>query len=112
MPPGPTGGTSVNPAILKSRSAAMADALRQGHEIEARKLKGRCSALLLELYDLRGVVEHLNVPTDLFSSGTDAERKERVNRRTRQADALARFAMVRILESDLLFETLKTDAIC
>lgn len=65
--------------------------------------------ILLELYDLRGAVEHLNVPTDLFSSGTDAERRERVNRRTRQADALARFAIVGILECDLMFETFKTD---
>jgi hypothetical protein len=65
--------------------------------------------VLLELYDLRGLVEHLNVPTDLFPSGTETERRERVNRGTRQADALARFAILRILESERMFEAFRTD---
>jgi len=67
--------------------------------------------VLLQLYDLRSHVEHLNVPTDALSpGGTEAQRREIVNRRTRQADALARFAFIRILESPELLEMFRTDA--
>jgi hypothetical protein len=82
-----------------------------GHRVQTFvRRSANASEVLLELYDLRGLVKHLNVPTDLFHSGTHAKRRERVNRRTRQADALARFAMRRIFEASPVFEMFRTDA--
>ncbi len=66
--------------------------------------------VLLQLYDLRSYVEHLNVPTDaLPPGGTEHQRRELVNRRTRQADTLARFTFLRILESSALLDAFRTD---
>jgi hypothetical protein len=60
------------------------------------------AALLREVFTLRNQVEHLHLPTDILA-GSREERFESVNRRTRQMDALARFAIVRVLETPDLF---------
>jgi len=66
--------------------------------------------VLLELYDLRSAVEHQNIPHDVLPGGTEAQRIALVSHRTRQADALARFSLLRVLEADVLFNTFRTDA--
>lgn len=63
---------------------------------------------LLQLFDLRSAVEHLHLAIDAVA-GSEPDRIALVNRRTRQADALARFALLRVLESEALFETFRTD---
>ena len=66
---------------------------------------------LLELYDLRSAVEHLGVPIEaLAAEGTEKQRLGVVDRRTRQADALARLAILRALESPVIFNYFRTDA--
>lgn len=66
---------------------------------------------LRELYDLRSHVEHLNVPTDaLPPGGTGDERRETVNRRTRQIDVLVRTVLLRVLETPGLLAEFRTDA--
>lgn len=47
---------------------------------------------------------------DALKTGTRAERRAKVNLRTRQADVLARFALGRVLGSDDLYEAFSTDA--
>lgn len=66
-------------------------------------------AVLAELYDVRSAVEHLNVPTEPVPGSTKAQQIVLVNQRTRQADALARFSILRILESARMFNTFRTD---
>jgi len=66
-------------------------------------------AALGEIFDIRSHVEHLHSPLDALS-GTDDERTALALRRTRQIDRLCRFALVRVLESDELFEQFRTDA--
>jgi hypothetical protein len=69
-------------------------------------------ATLMEIYRVRGAVEHLKSPTDavVVTAVTDEARRERINRLTRQADVLARFVVCRILEHDPLFTIFETDA--
>jgi hypothetical protein len=59
--------------------------------------------VLRELFDLRSQIEQLHLATGIIP-GSREERIERVNRRTRQADALARFAIGHVLETPDLFE--------
>jgi hypothetical protein len=66
--------------------------------------------VLLQLYDLRSAVEHLNVPHDVLPGTTEAQRIATANHRTRQADILARFSLIRVLESPIMFNTFRTDA--
>ena len=63
---------------------------------------------LLQLFDLRSAVEHLHLAIDVLP-GAEAERITIVNRRTRQVDALVRFALCRVLEVDALFDTFRTN---
>jgi len=67
-------------------------------------------SILVELYALRSAVEHLNVAMDVVPGQTEAERIDIVNHRTRQADSLARFAILRILESHVMFNNFRNDA--
>ncbi len=64
---------------------------------------------LNQVFDLRSRIEHIHDPLDLLQGDRDT-RIATANRRTRQVDALARFALMRVLEDDALFETFKTDA--
>jgi hypothetical protein len=52
----------------------------------------------------------LHVPHDLLPRGTAEERIAIVGHRTRQADALARSSLLRVLEDDALFSQFRTDA--
>jgi hypothetical protein len=94
----------VKPRIGGSRN----DFAHRGQTLAVNNAATR--EVLLQLYDLRSGVEHLNVPTDaLPPGGSEQERRELVNRRTRQADTLARFAFLRILESPALLDAFRTD---
>ena len=62
-----------------------------------------------DIYEIRNCVEHLNSPLDAVT-GTEEQRIERVNWRTRQADCLSRFALAHILESNDLLEIFMTDS--
>lgn len=68
---------------------------------------------LLAMYEIRGTVEHVNDLLDAIVAEASvdpvASRIERANRFMRQIDALARFAICRILESDDLFETFRLE---
>jgi hypothetical protein len=64
---------------------------------------------LNEIFDLRSRIEHVHDPLDVLARERDA-RIATANRRTRQVEALARFALGRVLEDDHLFETFRTDA--
>ena len=75
---------------------------------------------LIEMYTVRSAVEHVNAPHEAVNEAatpatqSDKERQaarlQRVDRLTRQADALARFALVRILNSETLFTLFSTEA--
>jgi hypothetical protein len=74
------------------------------------------SATLIEMYALRGAVEHVNslleailVPPDIPPDGAHDYRVTRMNRLTRQLDALVRFVLVRIFEHEELFELFRTE---
>jgi hypothetical protein len=73
---------------------------------------------LLEMYDLRGKVEHVNDLLDAIvlpktaSADPATHRRLRIagaNRFMRWVDALARFVVCRILDSDDLFETFRVE---
>jgi hypothetical protein len=66
--------------------------------------------VLLQLYDLRSAVEHMNVPHEVIPGDTVEERIALVSHRTRQADVLARFSLLRVLETGPLLEMFRTDA--
>ena len=66
-------------------------------------------AALLQIFDLRSRVEHMHPAIDALDGDRDT-RIATAHRRTRQADILARFVLSRILESDALFNTFKTEA--
>jgi hypothetical protein len=93
----------VNPRRLKNQS----DFAHRGQTMAIASAAAR--NVLLQLYDLRSAVEHLNHPTDALVGGTEAERITLVNQRTRQVDMLARFAFFRVLESSVLFNTFRSD---
>ncbi len=61
------------------------------------------AAILRDIFNLRSQVEHLHLPTEILI-GPAPDRIEHVNRRTRQADVLARFAITRVLETPDLFQ--------
>ena len=65
--------------------------------------------ILDEMYDLRSHVEHVHAAMDALATGSREERIATVNLRTRQADVLARVALGRVIESDVLYETFSTD---
>jgi hypothetical protein len=52
----------------------------------------------------------MNVPHEVLPGDTVEERIALVSHRTRQADALARFSLLRVLETDSLLQTFRTDA--
>ncbi len=54
-------------------------------------------------------VEHLHYPLSLIPGNTVKEKEDLLYRRVRQADALARFAVRHVLESEALTEAFKTD---
>ena len=64
---------------------------------------------LLQIFDLRSHVEHVHSVLDALG-GDEKVRIATANRRTRQVDVLARFALRRVLESDDLFNRFKTEA--
>jgi hypothetical protein len=64
---------------------------------------------LNQIFDLRRSIEHVHDPLDVLAGDRDAGIAT-ANRRTRQVDVLARFALGRVLEDDHLFETFRTDA--
>jgi hypothetical protein len=64
---------------------------------------------LLQIFDIRSQVEHMHSPLNALD-GTEEERIVLANRRTRQADMLARFAFSHLLESEQLLEVFRTDA--
>jgi hypothetical protein len=65
--------------------------------------KAGTPVLLRQIFDLRSQIEHLHLATEILT-GSRQERINIVSRRTRQADALARFAVSRALETPDLFE--------
>jgi hypothetical protein len=94
----------IKPSTGRSRN----DFAHRGQTIALNNAETR--EVLLQMYDLRSLVEHLNVPTDALPPGSTAEQQRRlVDRRTRQADLLARHVFVRILESPELLATFRTD---
>ena len=64
---------------------------------------------LAQIYDVRSQVEHLNHPLDPLPGEPKESRKALLFRRTRQADALARFAVRHVLESEVLTAAFRTD---
>jgi hypothetical protein len=64
---------------------------------------------LLQIFDLRSHVEHMHPVLDALV-GDDAMRIATANRRTRQVDVLARLALRRVLGSDALLNSFKTEA--
>jgi hypothetical protein len=64
---------------------------------------------LFALFIIRSYVEHLHDARDAVE-GTERERIETLNRRTRQADALSRYAIRRVLEQDHLYEMFATES--
>lgn len=64
---------------------------------------------LLQIFDLRSHVEHMHPVLDALP-GDNVTRIATANRRTRQADVLARSALRRVLGSGALVETFKTEA--
>jgi hypothetical protein len=95
----------IKPRIGQSRD----DFAHRGQTIALANVATR--DILLELYDLRSAVEHLNDPIDaLPPGGTEQQRRDRINQRTRQAEALARFAVLKVLESAEMFTAFRSDA--
>lgn len=68
--------------------------------------------LLREMYRVRGAVEHVQVAYEVLDAavGDLPHRLARINRLTRQIDALARFTFSHLLASDALFDVFSTDA--
>jgi hypothetical protein len=64
---------------------------------------------LNQIFDLRSRIEHVHDPLEVLAGDRDT-RIATANRRTRQVDVLARFALGRVLEDNRLFETFRTDA--
>ena len=64
---------------------------------------------LLQIFDMRSNVEHVHSPLNGLQ-GTEEERLALANRRVRQVDRLCRFAFTRVLESEALLETFRTEA--
>jgi hypothetical protein len=63
---------------------------------------------LNQIFDLRSRIEHVHDPLDVLDGDRDV-RIATANRRTRQVDVLARFAVTRVLEDDALFDTFRTE---
>jgi hypothetical protein len=72
------------------------------HDCETRET-------LNQIFGLRSRIEHVHDPLAVLDGNCHA-RIATANRRTRQADVLARFALTRVLENDQLFEMFRTDA--
>jgi hypothetical protein len=64
---------------------------------------------LEQIYDIRSKVEHMHEPVDALSGGSREECAARADRRTRQAEALTRFCLARVLERDELLAHFQTD---
>jgi hypothetical protein len=64
---------------------------------------------LLQIFDLRSHVEHMHLAIDALP-GDEESRIAIANRRTRQMDVLARFALRQLIQSDHLLEAFRTDA--
>jgi hypothetical protein len=94
----------ITPRIGESKS----DFAHRGQTLAVANAQTR--EVLIELYDLRSAVEHLNVPQNALQADTEAERLAVVNRRTRQADTLARASLLRVLESSVMFNIFRRDA--
>ncbi len=93
----------ITPRIGESKS----DFAHRGQTLAVANAQTR--EVLIELYDLRSAVEHLNVPQNALQADTEAERLAVVNRRTRQADTLARASLLRVLESSVMFNIFRRD---
>jgi hypothetical protein len=65
--------------------------------------------MLGQIYDIRSQVEHLHHPLDPLPGEPKENRKALLFKRARQADALARFAVRHLLESETLTAAFKTD---
>jgi hypothetical protein len=96
-------------AMIKPRAGSSRnDFAHRGQTLTLNNAETR--EILLQLYDARSLVEHLNKPTDALPPGGTAEQERGLmDRRTRQIDLLARDVFIRILESPELLETLRTD---
>lgn len=71
---------------------------------------GETREILVQMFSIRSHVEHLHAALDAVLPGaTEAERIALVNRRTRQADALARFSLCKVLEFAQLYDTFSSD---
>ena len=62
-----------------------------------------------QIYDIRSKVEHLHNALDFFPSDMKDENKNLLFKRVRQADALSRFSLSRVLEDKTLTDVFKTD---
>lgn len=99
----------VTEALIKpSKGNSRNDFAHRGQTFAEANATAR--AVLLQLYDLRSAVEHMNVPHEVLPGDTQEERISLVTHRTRQADVLARFSLQRVLETDSLLQTFRADA--
>jgi hypothetical protein len=65
--------------------------------------------ILGQMFDIRSYLEHLHNALDALPSGTQEERENLLNKRARQIDRLARFAISHVLENDTLCSIFKKD---
>jgi hypothetical protein len=80
------------------------------HRAQTFALANEAATVALgQIYDIRSKVEHLHYPLSLIPGNTVKEKEDLLYRRVRQADALARFAVRHVLESEALTEAFKTD---
>jgi hypothetical protein len=91
----PDQGSSTTQFVHRAQTFAVAN--------EATKLA------LEQIYNVRGKVEHLHHPFDPLPGDTTDEKEKLLYWRVRQVDALARFVLRHVLESDALTAVFKTD---
>jgi hypothetical protein len=93
----------VKPEILRTRNQ-FAHRISQTFTVANEETR----ATLLQIFDLRSYVEHMHPVLDVLAGDEDA-RIVTANRRARQIDVLARSSLLRVVESDALLETFRTD---
>jgi hypothetical protein len=99
---------AIEAAIKPRAGSSRNDFAHRGQTLALNNAETR--EILLQLYDARSLVEHLNEPTNALPPGGTAEQRRRLmDRRTRQIDLLAREVFLRVLESPALMASFRTD---
>lgn len=93
----------IKPDIGKTKRQ-FADRINQTFTVPTAETR----ATLEQIYELRNRIEHLHGPLDVLPGDCES-RIAAADRRTRQVDVLARFALTRVLQDDQLFNRFKTD---